>query len=66
MGASVLALTLALSDARVSVVYPITSAAPVVTLILSYLVLRTVERLTWLDVLGILAVALGVGVLSST
>lgn len=61
-----LALALALSDARVSVVYPITATAPLVTLILSYLVLRTVERLTWLDVLGILAVALGVAVLSST
>ncbi len=60
-----LALTLALSEARVSIVYPITATAPIVTLIFSFALLRTVERLTVRDVLGILAVVAGVAILTT-
>ena len=60
-----LALTLALSGGEVSVVYPITATAPVVTLLCSYVLLRRVDRLTGRDVVGILAVVLGVAVLSA-
>jgi drug/metabolite transporter (DMT)-like permease len=49
----------------VSVVYPITAAAPIVTLVCSYVLFRSGEHLTWRVTLGILAVVLGVAVLTT-
>lgn len=64
-GIGFLALTMALAEARVSVVYPITAAAPIVTLAASYLLFRSAEHLTWRVALGILAVVGGVAVLTT-
>jgi drug/metabolite transporter (DMT)-like permease len=64
-GIGFLALTFALANARVSVVYPITAAAPIVTLVCSYLLFRSAEHLTWRIALGILAVVVGVAVLTT-
>jgi drug/metabolite transporter (DMT)-like permease len=64
-GIGFLALTMALADARVSVVYPITAAAPIVTLAGSYVLFRSAEHLTWRVALGILAVVVGVAGLTT-
>ena len=64
-GIGFLALTMALAEARVSFVYPVTAAAPIVTLVCSYVLFRSAEHLTWRVVLGILAVVLGVAVLTT-
>jgi drug/metabolite transporter (DMT)-like permease len=64
-GIGFLALTMALAEARVSVVYPITAAAPIVTLAASYVLFRSAEHLTWRVALGILAVVGGVVVLTT-
>ena len=56
---------MALAEARVSVVYPITAAAPIVTLAGSYVLFRSAEQLTWRVALGILAVVVGVAVLTT-
>jgi drug/metabolite transporter (DMT)-like permease len=60
-----LALTVALSEARVSVVYPITASAPIVTLVCSYFLLRSGEHLTGRVGIGIVSVVFGVAVLTS-
>lgn len=44
----------------VSVVYPINSIAPLITFGLSFLILQNVERLSWKDLVGTLAVVAGV------
>jgi drug/metabolite transporter (DMT)-like permease len=54
------ALTLGLSGGDVSVVYPVTSSAPLFTLGFTALLLRGHERLTWRVVLGAGAVVAGV------
>lgn len=58
-----LALTLGLAGGEVSVVYPVTSSAPIFTLIFTWLLLRGKERLTWRIVLGAVLVVAGVIVL---
>jgi uncharacterized membrane protein len=55
-----LALTLGLSDGTVSVVYPVTSSAPLFTLGFTALLLRNVETLTPQIVIGAVAVVFGV------
>jgi drug/metabolite transporter (DMT)-like permease len=55
-----LALTFGLSTEDVSVVYPVTSAAPLFTLAFTAILLRGVEQLTWRIVLGAVAVVAGV------
>lgn len=59
-----LALTVALAGESVSVVYPITATAPLFTLVFSRFMLRTAERLSPRDLLGIFATVGGVIVLS--
>src|SRR2546430_3131637 len=54
-----LALTLGLTTDAVSVVYPITSTAPLFTLGFAWLFLRGKEAVTWRLALGILAVTAG-------
>lgn len=58
-----LALTFGLSNADVSVVYPVTSTAPLFTLLFTALMLRNTERLTWRIVVGAVAITAGVIVL---
>lgn len=58
-----LALTLGLSAGDVSVVYPVTSSAPLFTLGFTALLLRGTERLTWSIGAGVLLVVAGVIVL---
>lgn len=55
-----LALTFGLSMEDVSIVYPVTSTAPLFTLAFTALLLRGVEALTWRIVLGAVAVVGGV------
>jgi drug/metabolite transporter (DMT)-like permease len=55
-----LALTFGLSSDDVSIVYPVTSSAPLFTLAFTALLLRGVETLTWRIVLGAMAVVGGV------
>lgn len=55
-----LALTFGLSKAPASVVYPVTSAAPLCTILFTALVLRKTERLNWRTVLGTCAIIVGV------
>lgn len=55
-----LALTFGLSGADASVVYPITSAAPLCTVLFTALMLRKAERLTWRIVAGTCAIVIGV------
>lgn len=55
-----LALTFGLSSDDVSIVYPVTSSAPLFTLAFTALLLRGVETLTWRIVLGAVAVVGGV------
>jgi drug/metabolite transporter, DME family len=55
-----LALTFGLSTEDVSIVYPVTSTAPLFTLAFTALLLRGVETLTWRIVLGAAAVVGGV------
>jgi DME family drug/metabolite transporter len=55
-----LALTFGLSGDEVSLVYPVVSSAPLITLGFTALLLRGKERLTWRIVLGIVAVVAGV------
>lgn len=47
----------------VSQVYPITSTAPLLTFGMSYFILRNVERLAIWDLVGTLAIVIGVGML---
>ena len=58
-----LALTLGLATDAVSLVYPITSTAPLFTLVFAWLFLRGTEALTWRLALGVVAVTGGVIVL---
>jgi drug/metabolite transporter, DME family len=58
-----LALTVGLSSGDVSVVYPVTSSAPLFTLGFTAILLRAHERLTWRVVLGSILVVAGVIVL---
>jgi uncharacterized membrane protein len=55
-----LLLNYALERSEVSVIYPISASAPLVTFILSYTVLRNVERLTIWDLVGTVSVVAGV------
>lgn len=55
-----LALTYGLSKGDVSVVYPITSSAPLFTILFTAVMLRRTERLTWRIVLGGCAIVAGV------
>jgi drug/metabolite transporter (DMT)-like permease len=55
-----LALTFGLSGGDVSIVYPITSTAPIFTLGFTRLMLRGTEEITWRIALGVLAVTAGV------
>ncbi len=56
-------LNYALAQSAVTTVYPISASAPLVTFILSYIVLRNVERLTTWDLTGTAAVVVGVALL---
>ncbi len=58
-----LALTFGLSGEDVSIVYPVTSTAPLFTLLFTALMLRNTERLTWRIVVGAVAITAGVIVL---
>ncbi|HEV8534423.1 MAG TPA: DMT family transporter [Candidatus Limnocylindria bacterium] len=58
-----LALTLGLATDAVSIVYPITSTAPLFTLAFAWLFLRGTEAMTWRLALGVVAVTGGVIVL---
>jgi drug/metabolite transporter, DME family len=58
-----LALTMGLARDEVSVVYPITSTAPIFTLVFAFLFLRGTETVTWRLALGVAAVTAGVVVL---
>jgi DME family drug/metabolite transporter len=58
-----LALTFGLSGEDVSIVYPVTSTAPLFTLLFTALMLRKTERLTWRIVVGAVAITAGVIVL---
>ena len=58
-----LALTFALAGDDVSIVYPVTSTAPLFTLLFTALMLRNTERLTWRIVAGAIAITAGVIVL---
>lgn len=58
-----LAIVLGLSGGDVSVVYPVTSSAPLFTLGFTWLFLRGVERLTWRIILGAILVVAGVIIL---
>jgi drug/metabolite transporter (DMT)-like permease len=58
-----LALTFGLSGEDVSIVYPVTSTAPLFTLLFTALMLRNTERLTWRSVVGAVAITAGVIVL---
>lgn len=58
-----LALTFGLSGEDVSIVYPVTSTAPLFTLLFTALMLRNTERLTWRIVIGAVAITAGVIVL---
>jgi drug/metabolite transporter (DMT)-like permease len=55
-----LALTFGLANADASVVYPVTSAAPLVTVVLTAIVLRKTERLNWRIVVGTCLIIIGV------
>lgn len=55
-----LALTFGLSSDDVSIVYPVTSSAPLFTLAFTALLLRGIETLTWRIALGAVAVVGGV------
>jgi drug/metabolite transporter (DMT)-like permease len=55
-----LAFTLALSADDVTVVYPVTSSAPIFTLAFTALLLRGQETVTWRIVLGVALVVIGV------
>ena len=57
---SFLALTFAVAADDVSVVYPVTSTAPLFTLFFTWLLLRGVDTLTWQIAAGVLAVTVGV------
>ncbi|MGH2473202.1 MAG: DMT family transporter [Candidatus Limnocylindria bacterium] len=58
-----LALTLGLATDDVSLVYPVTSTAPLFTLVFAWLFLRGTEAVTWRLALGVVAVTAGVIVL---
>lgn len=53
-------ITIALAGSDVSIVYPITSSSPLITVLLSWLFLRGSEHVTWRMVLGAAAVVAGV------
>jgi uncharacterized membrane protein len=55
-----LTVNFAFNAGDVSVVYPINSIAPLITFGLSFLILQNVERLSWKDLVGTLAVVAGV------
>jgi uncharacterized membrane protein len=55
-----LVVNFAFNAGDVSVVYPINSIAPIITFGLSYLILKNIERLSWKDLVGTLAVVAGV------
>jgi drug/metabolite transporter (DMT)-like permease len=55
-----LAFTVALSSNEVTVVYPVTSTAPIFTLGFTALLLRGQETLSWRIALGVLLVVIGV------
>ncbi|HEV8470311.1 MAG TPA: DMT family transporter [Candidatus Limnocylindria bacterium] len=58
-----LALTLGLATDAVSLVYPVTSTAPIFTLAFAWLFLRGTEAVTWRLAVGVFAVTAGVLVL---
>ena len=58
-----LALTFGLSGDDVSIVYPVTSTAPLFTVLFTALMLRNTERLTWRIIAGAIAITAGVIVL---
>jgi len=55
-----LVVNFAFNAGDVSIVYPINSIAPLITFELSFLILQNIERLSWKDLVGTLAVAVGV------
>jgi drug/metabolite transporter (DMT)-like permease len=58
-----LSLTFGLSGDDVSIVYPVTSSAPLFTLLFTAVMLRNAERLNWRIVVGACAIVAGVIVL---
>lgn len=58
-----LMINFAFNVADVTLVYPISASAPLFTFVMSYSVLKNVERLTARDLVGTLAVVAGVAVL---
>jgi uncharacterized membrane protein len=62
-GIGFLALTFGLAGGEVSVVYPVTSSAPIFTLVFTRFMLRGTEDLTWQIALGVILVTAGVIVL---
>ena len=54
------ALYFAYEHSDISVVYPISASAPLVTFLLSYTILRNVEKLNLMDLIGTTAVVAGV------
>lgn len=58
-----LIINYAFNAADVTLVYPISASAPLITFAMSYVVLKNIERLTTWDLAGALAVVAGVAVL---
>ena len=58
-----LLLNSALSQSDVTIIYPISASAPLLTFVLSFTLLKNVERLTFWDLIGTISVVLGVVVL---
>ena len=58
-----LLLNAALNQSDVTMIYPISASAPLLTFLLSFTFLKNVERLTFWDLIGTISVVLGVVVL---
>ena len=58
-----LAINFAFSLGDVSQVYPINASSPLLTFAMSYFILHNDERLSIVDLVGIVAVVAGVGML---
>jgi drug/metabolite transporter, DME family len=55
-----LSMTFAIASGDVSIVYPVTSTAPLFTLVFTWLMLKGTEPVTWRLALGVTAVVAGV------
>lgn len=60
-----LVINYAFNVSDVTLVYPISATAPLITFVMSYVVLKNVERLTAWDLFGTVAIVAGVSVLFS-